>query len=87
MAFALRVGLSRVIAKRSGVGLDFLIIDEGFGSLDAEGLSQILEAIHRIKDDFKLILVISHLDTVLEGFASRILVTRDALGSHAEVLA
>lgn len=85
VAFALRIALSRIIAQRSGVGLDFLVIDEGFGALDAEGLAMLLEAIQRVKGDFGMILVVSHLDTVLEGFASRILVTKDGNGSTAEV--
>lgn len=85
--FALRVALAKLIAQRSGVELKTLIIDEGFGALDPEGLALLLEAIQRIKEDFSLILVISHLDTVLEGFSSRIMVTKDGNGSHVEVIA
>jgi exonuclease SbcC len=85
--FALRVALAKLIAQRSGVELKTLVVDEGFGALDPEGLALLLEAIQRIKEDFGLILVISHLDTVLEGFASRIMVTKDGSGSHVEVTA
>lgn len=84
--FALRVGLAKVIARRSGAALDFLVIDEGFGSLDAEGLGLMMAAINRIQDEFGLILVVSHLETVQEGFASRLNVTNEpGRGSLVEV--
>ena len=37
--FALRIAISKLLARRAGTSLQTLIIDEGFGSQDEEGLS------------------------------------------------
>ena len=44
--FALRIALSRVLARRAGTQLRTLIIDEGFGTQDSHGLEQLKEAHH-----------------------------------------
>ncbi len=36
--FALRIAISKLLAKRAGTSLQILMIDEGFGSQDEEGL-------------------------------------------------
>ena len=38
--FALRIAISKLLARRAGTALETLIIDEGFGSQDEEGLVQ-----------------------------------------------
>ena len=45
--FAIRLALSRVLAQRAGARLQTLVIDEGFGSQDAEGRQRLIEAINR----------------------------------------
>ncbi len=59
--FALRIALSNFLARRAGTALQTLIIDEGFGSQDEEGLAHIMEAIYKIQDDFAKIIIVSHL--------------------------
>ena len=51
---ALRIALSKLLARRAGAQLQTLIIDEGFGSQDTRGLSLVVETINSIKDDFQL---------------------------------
>ena len=47
--FALRLALSKVLAKRAGARLRLLIIDEGFGTQDSQGLEQLVEAIQAMR--------------------------------------
>ena len=62
--FALRIALSRLLARRSGAPLPVLFIDEGFGSQDAAGQQRLVEAIQSIRSDFDKIIVITHIDAI-----------------------
>ncbi len=73
---ALRIALSRLLARRSGAALQTLFIDEGFGTQDAQGRENLVEAIHMIKDEFALILVITHIEELKDQFPVRILVEK-----------
>ena len=66
--FALRIAISKLLARRAGTSLQTLIIDEGFGSQDEEGLTHIMDAMHKIQDDFAKIIVVSHLASLKEQF-------------------
>ncbi len=79
--FALRIALSKLLARRSGAPLPILFIDEGFGSQDSAGQERLTEAIQSIQDDFKKIIVITHIEQVKEAFPVRIEVTKDGNGS------
>jgi len=85
--FAIRLALSRVLAQRFGARLQTLVIDEGFGSQDAEGRQRLVEAINLVSDDFEKILVITHLEELKDAFPSRIEVTKTLAGSNVEVIA
>ena len=84
--FALRIALSKLLARRVGAPLPTLIIDEGFGSQDAGGRERLVEAINSIQDGFEKILVITHIDEMKESFPVRIEVTKVADGSKVEVV-
>jgi exonuclease SbcC len=79
--FAIRIALSRWLARRAGAPLPTLIIDEGFGTQDSTGLEKVKEAIISIQDDFEKILVITHMDEMKDAFPTRIDVTKTAEGS------
>jgi exonuclease SbcC len=80
--FAIRIALSRLLARRAGAQLRSLFIDEGFGSQDARGREQLVAAINSIQDDFDLILVITHIDEMKDLFPARIEVEKTPLGSQ-----
>jgi exonuclease SbcC len=80
--FALRIALSRLVAKRVEAPLPTLIIDEGFGTQDAGGIEKLKEAINSIQDDFEKILVVTHIDELKNEFESRIEVIRTEQGSN-----
>ena len=83
--FALRIALSKLLARRAGAPLPTLIIDEGFGSQDSSGRERLVEAINSIQDDFEKILVITHIEDLKDAFDERIEVTKGAEGSLIEV--
>jgi exonuclease SbcC len=80
--FAIRVGLSKLLARRAGAQLQTLIIDEGFGTQDAQGRERLVEAINTIQDDFRCILVVTHIDELKDAFPTRINVRKWANGSE-----
>ncbi len=83
--FAIRIALSKLLAKRAGAPLPTLIIDEGFGTLDNTGIEKIKEAINSIRNDFEKIIVITHIDDLKDAFPSRINVIKTANGSLIEL--
>jgi exonuclease SbcC len=80
--FAIRIALSKLLARRAGAQLQLLVIDEGFGTQDAEGRGRLVEAINSIQDDFARILVITHIEELKDAFPVRIEVTKTADGSQ-----
>ena len=83
--FAIRVALSKLLARRAGAQLETLFIDEGFGTQDADGRTRLVEAINAIKDDFDLILVITHIDDLKDAFPVHIYVEKTPNGSTIDV--
>jgi exonuclease SbcC len=79
--FALRIALSKLLARRAGAPLPTLFIDEGFGTQDSAGREKLVEAINSIQDDFEKILVITHIEELKDAFPVRIEVTKTAEGS------
>ena len=84
--FALRIALSRLLARRAGAPLPTLFIDEGFGTQDASGRERVVEAIGSIEDDFERIIVITHIDEMKERFPVRIEVTKTEEGSTVHMV-
>ncbi|MGD9048361.1 MAG: SMC family ATPase [Anaerolineae bacterium] len=80
--FAIRIALSKLLARRAGAQLQLLVIDEGFGTQDAEGRTRLVEAINSIQDDFSRILVITHIEELKDVFPVRIEVTKTDAGSQ-----
>ena len=85
--FAIRIALSKLLAIRAGAPLRTLVIDEGFGTQDEDGLQKLIQAINAIQNDFEKILVITHLPTLKDAFPVRIEVWKDpVLGSQFEMI-
>ena len=85
--FSIRIALSQLLSRRTGTRLRTLVIDEGFGTQDAEGLDHLVEAIQAISGDFEKILIITHVESLKQAFPVRIEVTKyPDLGSRFEVL-
>ena len=80
--FAIRLALAKLLAQRAGTSLQMLIIDEGFGTQDAEGCDRLIAAINAIASDFACILTVTHIPSLKEAFQARIEVHKTSQGSQ-----
>ena len=65
---ALRLAISQMIAERAGQPLSLLILDEIFGSLDEERRAAVVDLLRSLADRFPQVILITHIDSVREGF-------------------
>ena len=79
--FAVRIALSKLLAKRADANLKTLVIDEGFGTQDGRGRDRVVEAINTVAPDFERILVITHIQELKDLFPHHIEVTKGVSGS------
>jgi exonuclease SbcC len=85
-SLSLALGLSDVVLRRSGgLRLDALFVDEGFGALDEETLDDALRALEELRQDGRVVGVISHVPELRRRIPARIEVRRGAEGSIAVV--
>ena len=75
-----------MLAQRAGARLQTLVIDEGFGSQDADGRQRLIEAINLVRPEFERILVITHLEEMKDAFPARIEVEKTPRGSQLRVM-
>jgi len=74
VSLALALGLSKMSSKN--VRVDSLFLDEGFGTLDEDSLETALEFISGLRQDGKLIGIISHLPQLKECIRTQITVSK-----------
>ena len=88
-SLALALGLSDEIqSSAGGIQLDTMFIDEGFGSLDEDSLSQAMNALASLASGNKLIGIISHVGELKQKIDKQIVVKKDKTGgSKAEIIA
>jgi exonuclease SbcC len=70
--FAIRFALAELLARRAGAKVDWLTIDEGFGSQSDEFLPMVIDAVKAVASRFGIVLVISHVKAVQEAFEQKI---------------
>ena len=88
-SLSLALGLSDEIqSSAGGIKLDSMFVDEGFGSLDEESLSQAVKALSSLADGNRVVGIISHVAELKERIDKQIVVTKDkAGGSRAKIIA
>lgn len=85
--FACHVGLAKFLAKRAGSPIDFFIIDEGVGSQDEAAKRQFIIAVNKLTQIFSKVIVISHIQDVIESFKDRVEVYKDPIeGSKIRII-
>jgi exonuclease SbcC len=65
---ALRLAISQMIAERAGQPLSLLVLDEIFGSLDEDRRTAVVDLLRSLADRFPQVILITHIDSVREGF-------------------
>jgi len=86
ISFALRLALSKILSKRMGGALKFLLLDEVSSSLDDKGLEMFITIVKQLSGDLK-ILVISHDEKLKESFDDILVVNKTASGSSISLAA
>ncbi len=88
VALALALGLADVVRSESGgVELGTLFIDEGFGSLDADTLEEVLDMLDQVRaGEDRVIGLVSHVDLLKHRIDARISVRRDPQRSAVSTL-
>ncbi len=69
---AIRFGLAELLANRAGSKVEWIVLDEGIGSQDAEHRAMVLDAIKHVSDRFKKVLVITHIEEAQGAFPQQI---------------
>ena len=86
-SLALALGLSDEVQMSTGIRLDTLFVDEGFGSLDPESLEQAYRTLAGLTEGNRLVGIISHVSELKEKIDRQILVTKaKSGGSHARMV-
>lgn len=86
-SLALALGLSDEVQNSTGIRLDTLFVDEGFGSLDSEALSKAYSALASLTEGNRLVGVISHVGELKERIDRQIVVSKSRQGdSRAELV-
>jgi exonuclease SbcC len=85
-SLALALGLADVISHHSGaVDMQTLFVDEGFGSLDAETLEQVMEALESLRAGGRMIGLVSHVSEMKQRITNRVTVVKTQHGSTIEM--
>ena len=80
-SLSLALGLSDEIqSSAGGIRLDTMFVDEGFGSLDEESLSQAIRALSSLADGNRLVGIISHVSELKERIDKQIVVKKQQIG-------
>ncbi len=86
-SLALALGLSDEVQMSTGIRLDTLFVDEGFGSLDSEALSKAYSTLAGLTEGSRLVGIISHVSELKERIDKQIVVRKDRSGSsRAEIV-
>lgn len=83
---ACRLGIGALLAARAGAPIRTLVIDEGWGALDADGINALIEALQALRDNFELIITVTHVPAVAAAFPARLEIRRDGTGSQAQLI-
>ena len=85
-SLALALGLSDEIQMSTGIRLDTLFVDEGFGSLDSESLSKAYSTLAGLTDGKRLVGIISHVTELKERIDKQIVVTKNKTGDSTATI-
>lgn len=86
-SLALALGLSDEVQMSTGIRLDTLFVDEGFGSLDPEALNKAYNTLASLTEGNRLVGIISHVAELKERIDKQIVVTKNRDGgSTAEII-
>ncbi|MDP2774165.1 MAG: SMC family ATPase, partial [Nocardioides sp.] len=82
VSLALALGLADVITQEvGGAALDTLFVDEGFGSLDADTLDDVMDTLDSLRDGGRVVGVVSHVAELRDRIPTQLMVAKSRQGS------
>ena len=85
-SLALALGLADTVqAEAGGIELDTLFVDEGFGSLDADTLDDVLDVVDTLRTGGRTVGLVSHVERMRQEIGVRLEVHKDRRGSSLAV--
>lgn len=85
-SLALALGLAEVVQQNAGgIQIQTMFVDEGFGSLDPQSLDSAIQTLTGLREEGRLVGIISHVPQLYERIPARIVVTPSINGSSAKI--
>nr|WP_269770483.1 SbcC/MukB-like Walker B domain-containing protein [Brevibacterium yomogidense] len=85
-SLALALGMADTVrAETGGIDLDALFLDEGFGTLDPDTLSDVLAVLDRLRTGGRTIGIISHVAELQQAITTRVMVAPGPSGASIRV--
>lgn len=81
VSLALALSLAETLSAKGGAGLDTIILDEGFGTLDDESLDVVASVLEEMTSDGLMVGVITHRKELAERALARYEVHTDSAGA------
>ncbi|HEX4688865.1 MAG TPA: SMC family ATPase [Nocardioides sp.] len=86
VSLALALGLADVVTHEAGgADLQTLFVDEGFGSLDAETLDDVLDILDSLRENGRAVGVVSHVAEMRDRIPTQLVVGKSRSGSTLRV--
>ncbi len=86
VSLALALGLADVVTQEAGgADLDTLFVDEGFGSLDADTLDDVMDTLDSLRDGGRVVGVVSHVAEMRDRIPTQLVVSKSRHGSTVRV--
>jgi exonuclease SbcC len=83
VSLALALGLADTVAHEAGgASIDMLFVDEGFGSLDADTLEDVMDVLDGLREGGRVIGVVSHVAELRDRITTQLEVRKGRHGSH-----
>ncbi|MDK6274340.1 SMC family ATPase [Pseudoglutamicibacter cumminsii] len=87
VSLALALGLADIVQEETGgITIETLFVDEGFGTLDKETLDKAMSGIDRLRQDGRMIGIVSHVEELRSQIPDQIYVKKTRNGSSVKVI-
>ena len=81
VSLSLALSISNAISMLSSRSMDFFFLDEGFGTLDSELCSVVINSLYKLESQNLKIGLISHVTELEESIKNKVIVTKEANGT------
>lgn len=85
VSLSLALSISNAISMLSSRSMDFFFLDEGFGTLDSELCSVVINSLYKLESQNLKIGLISHVTDLEESIKNKVIVTKDASGTKLKL--